>query len=476
MTKLPQRTPGTAPPGTADGAPAAMAGRGPRFLVLICCSSVFMVSLDSTIVNVALPSIHADFAASATDLQWVVDSYTITLACFLILSGSSGDRFGRRRVFRVGLVLFCVGSLACSLAPSPGALALARIPQAIGGSMLNPVAMAIIVNEFTDRRVRAKVVGVWGSVVGLSMAVGPLFGGLVVGLSGWRGVFWINVPIALVVLVSTRVLPESRGTRIKAADPVGQLLVIAFLLALVVGLMNPESAAPFPMQMLLILSVGIGVLLIAWELHHRDPLIDPRLFGIPAFSLAIVSAVLGFAALSGFLFLNSLYLQNVRGLTAIEAGLALLPMAITACLAPVWSGALVAKFGPPLPLVLSGLGLATAGIVIGTVDSPALWLLGVAYAAFGCGFGMINPPITTTVVSVVPSTQSGLASAIVSTGRQAGAAAGVAILGSRLPDLLSQGAAESLLQRQWLIAAAGALIILGALVGTPKRAEGVHDA
>src|SRR3954453_19261054 len=205
-----------------------------RMLILgICCLSLLIVGMDVTIVNVALNSIRDDLHASLTDLQWTIDAYTVVLASLLMLSGSTADRLGRRRVFQVGLTLFTVGSLLCSIAPSLGWLVAFRAVQAIGGSMLNPVAMSIITNTFTEPRERARAIGVWGGVVGISLALGPVLGGALVASLGWRSIFWINIPVGVAAVVLTAVfVPESRAARARRVDPVGQLLVLLVLATL----------------------------------------------------------------------------------------------------------------------------------------------------------------------------------------------------------------------------------------------------
>ena len=183
-----------------------------RWLVLaICCTSLLVVSMDNTIVNVALPAIRADLEASITELQWTVDAYTLVLACFLMLAGATGDRLGRRRTFQTGLAVFGLGSLLCSLAPSVGWLIAARAVQGIGGTMLNPIALSIVTNIFTDPRERARAIGIWGSVVGISLGLGPVLGGLLTETVGWRAIFWVNVPIVLAAIALTaRFVPESQ--------------------------------------------------------------------------------------------------------------------------------------------------------------------------------------------------------------------------------------------------------------------------
>lgn len=215
-----------------------------RLLVLaICCMSLLIVSLDNTVLNVALPSMRRELGASVAGMQWTIDAYTLVLASLLMLAGSTADRIGRRKVFTVGLVLFTAGSVLCSLAPSLGWLIAFRMVQAVGGSMLNPVAMSIITNTFTDPRERARAIGAWGAVVGISMAAGPLVGGLLVDTVGWRSIFWINLPVGLLALALTlRYVPESRAEHPRRPDPVGQLLVMGLLGSVTYGIIEAPAA------------------------------------------------------------------------------------------------------------------------------------------------------------------------------------------------------------------------------------------
>ena len=216
----------------------------PKGLVLaICCCSLLIVSMDATAVNVALPSIRSDLHTTVATLQWTVDGYTLAIASFLLLGGATADRIGRRRVFQVGLVVFGLASLLCSLAPDVHVLVAARILQGLGGSMLNPVAMSIITNTFPDPRQRARAVGVWGAVVGVSMAFGPLVGGLLTEHLSWRAIFWINVPIAAAAVVLTQLfVPESRAAHPRRIDAVGQTLAIVLLSCLVYALIEAPGA------------------------------------------------------------------------------------------------------------------------------------------------------------------------------------------------------------------------------------------
>ncbi|WP_220504081.1 MFS transporter [Microbispora sp. H13382] len=404
-----------------------------RILVLlICCMSLLIVSLDNTIVNVALPALGRDLHAPVSGLQWTVDAYTLTLASLLMLAGSTADRVGRRRTFQTGLVIFTAASLLCSLAPSLGWLVAARILQAVGGSMLNPVAMSIITNTFTDRRERAQAIGVWGGVVGVSMALGPVVGGLLTDTVNWRAIFWINVPIGLLALFLTwRYVPESKAPSARRIDPVGQVLVIVLLGTLTYGIIEgPAAGAAVSAACFAVAAAALAALVVC-ELRRPEPLIDMRFFRSAPFSGAAVMAVAGFAGLGAFLFLNTLYLQSNRGLSALAAGLCTLPVAVITTIVGPLSGRLVGARGPRAPLVVAGVCLAAAGTLLSqvTLTTPLPLLLGI-YAVFGVGFGMLNPPITNTAVSGMPLAQAGVASAVASTSRQVGQSLGVAIAGS----------------------------------------------
>src|SRR5690349_8716328 len=215
-----------------------------RVILATCCSALFLASLDVTIVNVALPAIRQDLSASVGGLQWAVDGYTVIVASLLMLSGSTADRLGRRRTFQVGLAVFTLGSLLCSLAGSTVALVGFRALQAVGGSMLNPVAMSIIVNTFVDPKERARAIGLWGAVFGAAMAAGPVLGGALVQAVGWRSIFWVNVPVGvLAIALTARFVPESYGERSRRVDVVGQLLVMVALVALTATVIEGRHAS-----------------------------------------------------------------------------------------------------------------------------------------------------------------------------------------------------------------------------------------
>jgi len=451
-----------------------------RLLVLgICCSSLFIVGLDATIVNLALPSIRAEFDASVSKLQWTIDAYTLVLASLLMVSGSTADRVGRRRTFQAGLVVFGLGSLLCGVAPTIDLLIVFRMLQAVGGSMLNPVAMSIITNTFTDPRERAQAIGVWGGVVGLSMAVGPVVGGALVDAAGWRLIFWINVPVTVAaVLMTALFVPESRAAVPRRMDPVGQILVVLLLGGLTYGIIEGRSAgwtSPLIIGCFVVFAAAL-VGLVLYERQREEPLLDPRFFRSAPFSGATLIAVCGFSALSGFLFLKSLYLQSVRGFTALHAGLLTLPMAaMTVVFAPL-SGWLVGHRGPRLPLIVAGTMLTASGLVLSQLSTTTpTWQLLIGYLIFGLGFGMLNAPITNAAVAGMPRSQAGVAAAIASTSRQVGASLGVAIAGTvltaRLVGPLETGFVEAAVLCWFIIAGCGVLVLLLGLITTSAWAR-----
>ncbi|HWF53476.1 MAG TPA: DHA2 family efflux MFS transporter permease subunit [Solirubrobacteraceae bacterium] len=420
---------------TTTSPPQQAPGRAQRLVILgICSMSLLIVGLDSTIVNVALPAIHHSFRSSLAGLQWTIDAYTLVIASLLMLAGSTADRIGRKRVFSIGLVVFSVGSLLCALAPSLDALIAARVIQAIGGSMLNPVAMSIIRNVFEDPKERAQAIGVWGAIFGLSLALGPIVGGALVDGPGWRAVFLVNVPVGIVAIVLTTIfVPESRADRARRIDPLGQLLVIVGLATVTYAIIEGPGHGWGSPEILGLFAVAIAAfaLLIRYELRRREPLLEMRFFRSAPFSGASAIAVCAFAALGGFLFLNTLYLQDARGLSPFHAGLCLLPMAVTTLVFAPLSGRLVGNRGSRPSLMGAGVLLIAAALMMTQVQAHTalLYVLG-AYALFGLGFGLVNPPITNTAVSGMPPSQAGVAAAVASTSRQVGVTLGVAIVGA----------------------------------------------
>ncbi|MFD9697935.1 DHA2 family efflux MFS transporter permease subunit [Lentzea sp. NPDC059081] len=443
-----------------------------RLVLAICCLSVGVTGVDLSIVNVALPSIAGELHASVSGLQWTVDAYSLVMACLLVLSGSMADRFGRRRVFQLGLVLFSVGSLLCGLAPGVGWLVAFRGLQAVGGSMLNPVAMSIIVGVFTDRAQRARALGVWSSVIGVTIAAGPVLGGLLVGGVGWRSVFWVNVPIGIAaVLLTRRFVPESRAVRARAFDPAGQALVVVLFASVVAATIEGPHRGwtdPWVAGLVVLAVLALAGLLVVAP-RRAEPVIDLWFFRSPPFAAANAIAVLMAAALGGFLFLTTLYLQQVRHLSPLRAGLMIVPLALAQAGAATLSGRLLAARGARVPLVAGGALLAAGGLLLVPLSAQTgvAYLLA-AYAVFGLGAGMVSPPISQTAVSGLPPDQVGVAGALAASGRQFGASIGVAVTGALVAGAGFVGSGGA----PWVLLGSCGLVALAlGVVSTSRWAE-----
>jgi EmrB/QacA subfamily drug resistance transporter len=440
--------------------------------------SLLIVSMDATIVNVAIPAIRADLGATPSQMQWVIDIYTLVLASLLILAGAAGDRFGRRRVFQIGLGIFALGSLLCSVAPTINALIAARLIQGIGGSMMNPVALSIITQVFYRPVERARALGIWGAVVGIAMALGPIVGGLLIELVGWRAVFWINLPIcAGAILLTAIFVPESKSATMRDMDPVGQLLAVVTLFGTVFVLIEGPSLGwthQGPLGVAVVAVVAL-VAFLRYEGRRVDPFIDLRFFRSVPFASATVIAVCAFAGWAAFLFMMSLYLQGERGYSAMQTGLIYLPIALGALVFSPLSGRLVGRYGSRPSLLAAGVLItgAAAMLMLLTPNTP-IWALLLIFAAYGIGFAMVNAPVTNAAVSGMPRDRAGAASAVTSTSRQVGVSIGVALCGSVAGSALTSvhvgftDAARPL----WLInVGLGLVISVLAVTSTSSRAR-----
>jgi EmrB/QacA subfamily drug resistance transporter len=455
----------------------SLSARRKGIILVSCCLSLLIVSMDATIVNVAIPNIRADLRATASQLQWVIDIYTLVLASLLLLSGATADRFGRRRTFQIGLTVFALGSLLCSLSPTIEVLILARMLQAVGGSMLNPVAMSIITQVFTGRVERARAIGVWGGVVGISMALGPMVGGLLIELVNWRAVFWINLPICALAIVLTAIfVPESRSVTMRDVDPVGQGLGMAFLFGLVYVLIEGPVRGWADTRIIIVAVVAALAFaaFLRYESRRHDPFIDLRFFRSIPFASATMIAVCAFASWGAFLFMISLYLQVERGFSAMRTGLLYLPIAVGALVFSPLSGRLVGRFGARPSLLIAGTLITTATLLLTRLTiTTAVWQLLVIFSVFGIGFSMVNAPITNAAVSGMPTDRAGAASAVASTSRQVGVSVGVALCGSVLGSALSTTGADFAVAARplWLACAGlGVVILVMGLFSTSQRA------
>jgi EmrB/QacA subfamily drug resistance transporter len=447
-------------------------------VLLICSMSLLIVGLDITAVNVALPAIGDQLDAELSWLQWSVSAYTLVMASLLLFAGSMADRIGRRKTLTMGLGVFTLASVLCSLAPTIELLVAARVLQGVGASMLNPVAMSIITNTFTDRRERAQAVGVWGAAFGASMALGPIVGGALVSTVGWEWIFLINIPLGLTAIaLLQRFVPESKAAMPRRFDPVGQGLVVVLLASVTYGIIEAPNAGWTSPSIVAAFAAAIISLvgLIVYELRREEPLIDLRFFRSIPFSSSIALSVVAFAAFGGFLFLNTFYLQDVRGVSPVEAGIATVPIALmTVILSPV-SGRMVGRSGPRKPLMIAGLAFASACCMLVEIEptTPLAWLIA-AYVVFGIGFGFVNAPITNAAVSGMPVAQAGVAAAVATTSRQFGQAMGVAIVGA----IAAAGAGTSAAALSsashpawWTLTGMGVLVFVLGLLATGSRAR-----
>jgi EmrB/QacA subfamily drug resistance transporter len=463
----------TPPAATAPG----LSRRRRRLVLAICCASILVVVMDISIVNVALPAIRRDLHASESGLQWTIDAYTLVLASFLVMAGSIADRAGRRRVFLVGLAAFGLGSMLCGLAPGIGWLIAARVVQAIGATMLNPVALAIVASTFPDSAERARAIGVFGSVSGLALALGPILGGIAVDAFGWRFVFWINGPIVVAAIAGSALfVPESRAARPRRPDLVGQGLVIALLGGVIFAIIESGRLGWTSPAIIGLLAVAVLAALgiVAYEPRRRDPLLDLRLFRSVPFSAAIAMALFALCGFGAFLFVTTQYLQEARGLSALAAGLCLLPVGVAVVLLSPRAGQVVATRGPRRPLAVAGIALALGGgAAAGLAPATPLAAVLAVYLLFGVFLGSVNPPITNTAVSGMPRSMAAVAAALASVGRQAGTTLGVAISGAIIGPAQAGGpmaftsAARAV---WWMVLALGLGIVALALVSTGRWA------
>ncbi|WLW49942.1 MFS transporter [Streptomyces sp. YU58] len=414
--------------------PTRRAG-SPRSVLLVMCAGYFLVLLDVTIVNVALPRIGDGLGAGIGGLQWVVDGYALALASLMLTSGAAGDRYGHKRVVLTGLAVFGAGSLACGLAPDTTVLIAARVVQGVGAALLLPGTLAIIGRAFPDDRARARAIGLWAGVGSLALPAGPLLGGALTDALGWRAIFLVNVPIVLVALVlSAAVVRESGHERARRLDVPGMLLGGALLLATTYAFIEGGRSGTGAPRVLVAVTVAVAALagLAVAELRRGDDaMLPPALLRRPAFDAAnAIAGIMNLGTL-GTLFVLMLFLQSVQHRTALLAGLAVLPLfAPLAVLAPV-GGRLTSRIGARVPAVL-GLLVAAAGLaLLARAGADAGYaVLFPAFLLWGVGCGLLTPAVVAAAVATVPRERAGLASAVNNTARQTGGAIGIAVAGA----------------------------------------------
>jgi len=451
-------------------------------VLAVCSLSVFLGGLDSTIVTIGLPEMGRSLHAGVAGLQWAADAYTVTLASLLLFSGAAADRLGRRGVLQAGLSVFVLGSWLCSVAPSLNALIACRVVQGAGASAMNPAALSIVTSTYADPGRRARALGAWDAAYGLSMVTGPVAGGVLVSAAGWRSVFWASIPAGLAALALTGLLvPDSQGAAPRRPDPAGQALVCVLLAALAAAVIQAPGWGWLSWRTTALFAIAAGALagLARVEPRRPDPLIELGLFRRPRFSASVVSGVCGIAALAGFGFITSLYLQDVRGMTALRAGLTIGPMPAEMAVCAPLAGRLIARHGTRAPAVAAGIALAASSAALSRLsgDSSTAFLA-VAYSLFGIGAGLLSPAVTYGVMSSVPDGRAGVASGINSTSRQLGQCLGVAVTGSVLDGSLHQPIQTGFTaaaRGSWLImAGCGLLVLTAGLAGSRPRPRGRH--
>ncbi len=424
--------------------------REKRWLALVLlCSAQFVVVLDASIVNVALPSIGTALDFSQENLPWVVNAYVLTFGGFLLLGGRTADLLGRRRVFMAGLLLVAVASLAAGFAATEGQLIAARAAQGLGAAIISPAALSIVTTTFSDGAERNKALGVWGAVAGSGGAAGVLLGGILTDGLGWEWVLWVNVPVALIALaLSPRLIAESRAEHeTRAFDVAGAVTVTAALSILVYAVIDATDVGWGSSQTigLLALSAALLAAFVAIELRTAKPLVPFSIFRIRTLTGANVVGLLVGASLFSMFFFISLYMQQVLGYSAIHAGLSYLPLAVTIMATAAIASQLVTKVGYK-PVLAAGMLFIVIGLVwfsrISVGGGFTTDILGPSlFAAAGLGFAFVTTTIA--AVSGVEETEAGLASGLINTSQQIGGALGLAVLStiatSHTEDLLSSG-------------------------------------
>jgi EmrB/QacA subfamily drug resistance transporter len=448
-------------------------------IVAVCSASLFLIAIDTTVVNLALPLIGRSLRTPVSGLQWTIAAYTITTASLMMTAGSIGDRFGRRAMFQAGLAVYTLASLGCSLAPTAGWLIAFRALQGAGGAALSPMSLGIITAAFTDTAARARAIGIWTGTFGAGMAVGPVIGGALAAFLGWRSVFWITIPPGVIAIVLARlILPQSRADSPRRLDLPGQSLVIVFLACLVYGIIEGPSEGLLSAPIMGALAAAAAALagLVGWERRRAEPLIELRVFRSVPFTGALVITLCAFASLGGFLFLTGMYLQEARGLDVWHAGLWLLPLACGAVAAPPLTGRVLASRGARWPLVAGGAGLAMGCLALAQAPAAGagMPLLVFGFIVFGAGYGAVNTVVFAAAVAGLPSAQAGVAGGISSAGRQAGQSLGVSVTGAILAvglhgPLSDDFAAAS--HPAWMLnAACGLVVLVLGLITTSPRA------
>ncbi len=425
----------------APALPVVAAGHPRRWIILpVLCLSLFLVVVDNTIVNVALPTLSRELSASTSQLQWIVDAYSLVFAGLLLAFGSFGDRYGRKGVLQIGLLLFAATSLLAALTTSAAQLIAARAAMGVGAALVFPATLAILTNVFTDPVERAKAIGVWSAVSGLAVALGPLTGGWLLEHFAWGSIFLVNLPVVAVALVAgQQLIPKTRDPDAGRLDPNGVILSIAAILLLVYTVIEaPKHGWGHPLTIGgFAASVVLVLVFIRWELRRDHPMLDVRVFRNARFSAASGAVACAFFGLFGFIFLMTQYFQVVRGYSTLSAGLHTLPFAVASATAAPIAARLALRVGTKL-VVTAGLTLMTAGFVwlsFLEADTPYWGPVVIQAAMIGAGLTLTLAPATEAILGSLPREKAGVGSAVNDTTRELGGTIGVAVIGSVFASL-----------------------------------------
>jgi EmrB/QacA subfamily drug resistance transporter len=403
--------------------------------LVVLCLSVFLVVVDNTIVNTALPTLARDLHAGTSQLQWIVDAYTLAVAGLLLIGGALGDRYGRHRLLAGGLAVLGLGAAGAALSTNPEQLIAMRALMGVGAAAIMPATLSILTDVFTEPGERVKAIGIWSGISGLGVAVGPTLSGWLLQHFSWSSVFIVHVPIVIVALVAGRALvPASRAGRKPRLDPIGSVASLAGLVALTYGLIEAPDRGWTSAATLGVLSTAVALLaaFVVWELRREDPMVPLQVFRDGRFTAASVSVTLVFFSLFGALFLLTQILQFVRGYSPLQAGASALPFAFTVGITSPIAAILSKKRGSAKLPVAAGLVLMAAGLAI-MADSTAAsgwWHYVFATVLMAAGMGFAMAPATDSIMAVLPAAQAGVGSAVNDTTREIGGVLGVAVLGS----------------------------------------------
>ncbi len=423
--------------------------RGDRrrwIMLAVLCMSLVIIVMDNTILNVAIPSLMTDLQASNTDVQWIIDAYTLVFAGLLLTTGTLSDRFGRKGALQVGIVLFGLGSASAALSDSTLHLIASRAFMGIGGALIMPSTLSILTNVFRDPRERGRAIAVWAGCSGLAVAIGPVIGGILLRHFSWSSVFWVNIPIGITALVlGAFFIPTSRDPNQGKLDLPGAALSIVALFSLLFGII--EGPGRGWTDSLVLAAFGIGLIglasFIAWELYVDEPMLDMRFFRNPRFSAANGAITLTFFAMFGSLFLMTQYWQLVHGYDALGAGVRMIPYAVAMMVVAPLSARIVERVGSKRVITAGLLVIAAAlyglSFIHATTSYPRVITL---FTLMAVGMGMVMAPATESVMGSLPREKAGVGSAVNDTTRQMGGALGVAIIGSIVASAYAGGAAK----------------------------------